>query len=236
MRNEQRPRAVAATSDVELARVVHAMIRARPTLHEEAVGRAAVASAHPVATEAGLDMLRKGGNVVDAAVAVSFALGVVEPDASGMGGYGEMLVQLKGMERPALFEFMARVPEEGGLANASLLQNGRYPSDGPVLAMVPGTVAGMHAAWKKFGSGKVPWSDLLAPAIRAARDGYVVSEGLATTLMLEQATFLKYDGSKALSSATANPSLPATRCAIPTWRGRSNRWPRAGPTGSTRAR
>lgn len=205
LRNEQRPRAVAATSDVELARVVHAMIRARPTLHEEAVGRAAVASAHPVATEAGLDMLRKGGNVVDAAVAVSFALGVVEPDASGMGGYGEMLVQLKGMERPALFEFMARVPEEGGLANASLLQNGRYPSDGPVLAMVPGTVAGMHAAWKKFGSGKVPWSDLLAPAIRAARDGYVVSEGLATTLMLEQATFLKYDGSKALFFRDGKP-------------------------------
>jgi len=205
LRDANRARAVAATSDVELARVVHEMLRARPTLNPEAVGRAAVASAHPVATEAGLEMLRKGGNVVDAAVAVSFALGVVEPDASGMGGYGEMLVQLKGMERPALFEFMARVPEEGGLSNATLLRNGRYPSDGPVLAMVPGTVAGMHAAWKKYGSRKLAWSDLLAPAIKAARDGYVVSDGLATTLMLEQANFLKYEGSKALFFRDGKP-------------------------------
>ncbi|MEP7382508.1 MAG: gamma-glutamyltransferase [Gemmatimonadota bacterium] len=205
LRVANRPRALAATSDLELSRVVHTMVRDRPTLRDEASGRAAVASAHPVATEAGLEMLRKGGNVVDAAVAVSFALGVVEPDASGMGGYGEMLVQLKGMERPALFEFMARVPEEAGLSNATLLQGGRYPSDGPVLAMVPGTVAGMHAAWKKLGSGKLTWSELLAPAIRAARDGYIVSEGLATTLMLEQARFRKYEGSRALFFRDGKP-------------------------------
>lgn len=205
VREAYRSRAVSATSDLELERVMHAMLRERPTYRDEASGRAAVASAHPVSTAAGLEMLRKGGNVVDAAVATSFALGVVEPDASGIGGYGEMLVYLKGMERPILFEFMARVPEEGGLSNASLLQDGRYPSDGPVLAMVPGTVAGMHAAWKKYGSGKVAWSDLLAPAIRAAREGYLVSDGLATTLWLEQSRFLKYDGSRALFFRDGKP-------------------------------
>ncbi len=205
VREAYRPRALAATSDLELERVIHAMLRERPTYRDEASGRAAVASAHPVSTAAGLEMLRKGGNVVDAAVATSFALGVVEPDASGIGGYGEMLVYLKGMERPILFEFMARVPEEGGLSNASLLQDGRYPSDGPVLAMVPGTVAGMHAAWKKYGSGKLAWSDLLAPAIRAAREGYLVSDGLATTLWLEQSRFLKYEGSRALFFRDGKP-------------------------------
>lgn len=198
VRDRHRPAAIAATDDRALERVLHAMLRERPPYKDEAVGRAAVSSAHPVATEAGLSILRRGGNVVDAAVAVSFALGVVEPDASGMGGYGEMLVHLKGMERPALVEFMARVPEEATLANAALLQDGRYPPDGPVLAMVPGTVAGMHAAWQKYGSGRVAWRDLLAPAIAAARDGYVVSDGLATTLQLEQARFRKYDGSRAL--------------------------------------
>lgn len=205
LRDVHRPLALAATSDLALERILHAMLRERPAYRDEAVGRSAVSSAHPVATGAGLEILRKGGNVVDAAVAVSFALGVVEPDASGIGGYGEMVIHLKGMERPVLYEFMARVPEEAGLSNAALLQDGRYPQDGPVLAMVPGTVAGMHAAWQRHGSGKVPWSELLAPAIRAARDGYVVSDGLATTLTLERARFAKYEGSRALFFRDGKP-------------------------------
>ena len=193
-----RAEALAAKDDDELQRAIWQMLRERPPLKATATGRAAVSSAHPVATEAGLTVLRAGGNVVDAAVAVSFALGVVEPDASGVGGYGEMVITLKGMERPTLIEFMSRVPEDAGLSNTSLLQNGRYPSDGPVLVNVPGTVAGMHTAWKKYGSGKVAWKDILAPAIHAARDGYAVSEGLATTLATEREHFAKYDGSKAL--------------------------------------
>ena len=205
LRETYRARARAARDDTELERVLHAMLRERPPLRREASGRAAVSSAHPVATEAGLEILRKGGSVVDAAVAVSFALGVVEPDASGIGGYGEMLVHLAGMERPALIEFMARVPEEASLANATLLEDGRYPPDGPILAMVPGTVAGMHTAWQRYGSRKVPWADLLAPAIRAARDGYVVSDGLATTLQREREGFAKYESSRALFFRNGRP-------------------------------
>jgi hypothetical protein len=191
MKDGFRARAVAATSDLALEQVLHELSRTRPPLRADASGRAAVSSAHPVATEAGLEIFRKGGNAVDAAVAVSFALGVVEPDASGVGGYGEMLIQVPGMERPVVIEFMARVPEEATLSNASLLENGRYPADGPVLAMVPGTVAGMHLAWTRYGSRKVPWADLIAPAIRAARDGYEVSDGLATTLLREREAFNK---------------------------------------------
>ncbi|MCC6316485.1 MAG: gamma-glutamyltransferase [Gemmatimonadaceae bacterium] len=199
------PRAAAAVSDSALEETMQQAIAERPELREPATGRAAVSSAHPVATAAGVEILAKGGNVVDAAVAVSFALGVVEPDASGVGGYGEMLVQLKGMAKPALLEFMARVPEEAGLSNATLMTDGRYPSDGPMLAMVPGTVAAMHTAWKRHGSGKVPWADLVAPAIRAARDGYVVSDGLATTLRLERERFAKYESSRALFFRNGKP-------------------------------
>ena len=205
LKAKYRPRALAAASDDELKSVLHEMLREHPPYREPATGRAAVSSAHPVATAAGVEMLAKGGNVVDAAVAVSFALGVVEPDASGPGGYGQMLVQQRGMERPQLIEFMTRVPEDAGLSNTTLLQNGRLPDGGPVLANVPGTVAAMYLAWQKFSSKKLQWSDLLQPAIRAARDGYVVSEGLATTLATEREQFLKYDGSKALFFRDGQP-------------------------------
>ncbi len=200
-----RPRALAAATDSALDAVLHDALTQRPTLREPASGRAAISSAHPVSTEAGLEVLRAGGNVVDAAVAVSFALGVVEPDASGIAGYGEMVIALKSLPKPTLIEFMSRVPEDAGLSNTSLLVNGRYPSDGPVLVNVPGTVSGMHTAWLKYGSKKVPWATLLAPAIRAARDGYVVSEGLATTLATEREHFAKYEGSRALFFRNGEP-------------------------------
>jgi gamma-glutamyltranspeptidase len=200
-----RPRALAATTDDELKTVMHDMLREHPPYRQAATGRAAVSSAHPVATAAGLEMLAKGGNVVDAAVAVSFALGVVEPDASGPGGYGQMLIYQTGMDRPQLIEFMSRVPEDAGLSNTALLQNGRLPDGGPAVVNVPGTVAAMRLAWEKFGSKKVAWADLLAPAIHAARDGYVVSEGLATTLATEREQFLKYDGSRALFFRDGQP-------------------------------
>ncbi|MBL0937909.1 MAG: gamma-glutamyltransferase [Gemmatimonadaceae bacterium] len=197
VRTRMRPQALAATSDSALNTVLHATLKARPPLRREASGQAAVSSAHPVATEAGLEMFRRGGNVVDAAVATSFALGVVEPDASGIGGYGEMVIALKG-KAPTMIEFMSRVPEAGGLNNTSLLVNGRYPVDGPVLVNVPGTVAGMYLAWQRHGSGKLLWAALLAPAIRAAREGYAVSDGLATTLATEREHFAKYASSRAL--------------------------------------
>ncbi|HYW31285.1 MAG TPA: gamma-glutamyltransferase, partial [Gemmatimonas sp.] len=206
VKGKYRPLAVSAPNDSVLQRVVYTMLQNRPTLRAPASGRAAVSSAHPVATEAGLEILRRGGNVVDAAAAVSFALGVVEPDASGIGGYGEMVIAVKG-KAPTLIEFMSRVPEEGGLSNTSLLQNGRYPADGPVLANVPGTVAGMYTAVQKYGSGKVTWSDILQPAIRAARNGYIVSDGLATTLATEREHFAKYEGSRALFFRNGKPMV-----------------------------
>jgi gamma-glutamyltranspeptidase len=203
--DKYRPRALAARSEDDLRDVLHALLRERPPYRATASGRAAISSAHPVATAAGLEILREGGNVVDAAAAVSFTLGVVEPDASGPGGYGEMLVYRTDQTRPRLIEFMSRVPEEAGLENAALLQHGRLPEDGPVLANVPGTVAAMYLAVKKYGSGKVTWEQILAPAIRAARDGYVVSEGLATTLATEREHFFKYDGSRALFFRNGQP-------------------------------
>jgi Gamma-glutamyltransferase len=205
MRATYAPRALAAVSDDALEQVIHDALRERPPLRDAATGQSAVSSAHPVATAAGLEVLRKGGNVVDAAVAVSFALGVVEPDASGLGGYGQMVVSLKSMERPTLIEFMTRAPEEATLANGTLLRRGVSPPDGPILVNVPGTLAGMELAFKRYGSHKVTWADVIAPAIRAAEQGYVVSEGLATTLFTEREHFLKYPGSRAIFFVKGEP-------------------------------
>lgn len=205
VRDKLRPMALAASSDSALDAVIRTAIRSRPPLRREATGKAAVSSAHPVATEAGLEIFRLGGNVIDATVAVSFALGVVEPDASGIGGYGEMVISLSSLEQPTLIEFMSRVPEAAGLGNTSMMVNGRYPQDGPALVNVPGTVAGMYLAWQRYGSRKLTWSQLLAPAIRAARDGYVVSDGLATTLATERERFAKYEGSRALFFRNGKP-------------------------------
>lgn len=193
-----RLRALAARTDAELDDAIWELLRQRPPLRPAATGRAAVSSAHPVATAAGVEMLAKGGNVVDAAVAVSFALGVVEPDASGIGGYGQMLVHLQGMAEPTLIEFMTAVPELASITNPSFPVGGRFPSDGPVLANVPGTVAAMHLAWTKYGSTRLTWAQLIEPAIRAAETGYEVSDGLATTLSVEREGFLEYPASRAL--------------------------------------
>ena len=205
LRESFRPRAIAATTDDELTTIVHTMLRQRPPLRQPATGRAAVSSANPVATEAGLEILRKGGNVVDAAIAVSFALGVVEPDASGIGGYGQMLIRIDSMPRPKLIEFMTRLPQDVVANEPSILAAGGYPDDGPVLPNVPGTVAAMHKAWKEYGSHKVTWAELVAPAIRAATDGYIVSDGLATTLATEREHFLKYEGSRKLFFRDGEP-------------------------------
>ncbi|MDQ8165293.1 MAG: gamma-glutamyltransferase [Gemmatimonadota bacterium] len=205
VRDKYRTQAASAKDDDELQRVIHRMLKERPPLREPATGRAAVSSAHPVATEAGLEIFRAGGNAVDAAAAVSFTLGVVEPDASGVGGYGQMVIALQRLEKPALIDFMTRVPEDAGLGNTSLLVNGRYPSDGPVLANVPGTVAGMYSAFRQYGSGKVTWKDIVAPAIRAAKNGYIVSDGLATTLSTEREHFVKYEGSRKLFFRDGKP-------------------------------
>jgi gamma-glutamyltranspeptidase len=205
LRDRYRPRAVAATTQEHLDDAIYQMLRERPPYRAEASGSAAVSSAHGLATAAGVEILGAGGNVVDAAVAVSFALGVVEPDASGVAGYGEMVVFVEGMDEPVVIEFLTRVPEQASLSSAVLPAGGTLPSDGPVLANVPGTVAGMRTAWERYGSGHVEWARLLEPAIALARDGFVLDDGFTTTLALERERFLKYESSRDLFFPEGKP-------------------------------
>ena len=198
---KHRDGAVRAADDAGVEDAIGAMLAERP-VGQGAVGRAGVSSAHPLASEAGAEILALGGNVVDAAVAVSFALSVVEPDASGIGGYGEMLIHREGMAQPTAIEFSTRLPAGATLDNPVI---DALPRSGAAVAIVPGTVAGMELAWRQYGSGDVPWARLVEPAIRLAEDGYPISDGFATTLRRERLRFEGSPGAMALFFPDGEP-------------------------------
>jgi gamma-glutamyltranspeptidase/glutathione hydrolase len=128
----------------------------------------AVSSATPEATAAGIEILEGGGNAVDAAVAVSVALGVSEPAGSGIAGQTVMLIRPPGKEAFVIngttWSPRSLPPE----VSAEQLKYGR------TACSVPSTLRVLDLAWRRFGSGEVPWGSLLEPAIRIAEEGWVV--------------------------------------------------------------
>ncbi len=157
---------------------------------------AMVASQNAIASQVGMEVLLAGGNAVDAAVATAFVLAVVHPEAGNIGGGGFLL--LRPAKGPAaLYDFREQAPAraEPGM----FLVNGRYDRErhheGPLAVGVPGTVAGLHAAWTD--NGRRPWKELLQPAIALAREGFMVSDGLARGLRAELKQFKRYPASLA---------------------------------------
>ncbi|AYC31098.1 gamma-glutamyltransferase [Pseudomonas cavernae] len=141
----------------------------------EAPGKAAVASAHPAATVAGLETLSAGGNAFDAAVAISAALAVAEPYASGLGGGGFFLLRQAG--EPPTYRFIDARERAPLAARADLYRRGGKPDprlslDGPLAAAIPGLPAGLVHLASRY--GRLPLADSLTPAIRLARDGVSV--------------------------------------------------------------
>jgi gamma-glutamyltranspeptidase/glutathione hydrolase len=136
-------------------------------------GRAAIASAHPLATAAGEEMLRKDGNAFDASIAVAAALAVVEPYASGLGGGGFFLLHRAEDGRRVMLDARETAP---GAATADMYvdaegrMQGRRSVDGALAAGIPGTPAGL--AWLAEKYGRLPLSESLAPAMRLAREGF----------------------------------------------------------------
>ena len=133
------------------------------------------------ATDAGVAVLESGGNAVDAAVAVGFALAVTHPSAGNIGGGGFMLVRLAD-GRTTFLDFRERAPEKAS-RNMYLDASGKPTQDSVVgyrAAGVPGSVRGFEYASKKY--GRKPWADVVAPAIELAEKGFPVSYGLARSL------------------------------------------------------
>jgi len=155
---------------------------------------AMVVTAHPVAAQAGYDILRQGGNAVDAAVAVQFALAVCYPIAGNIGGGGFMVYRAADGSVDAL-DYREMAPaaatadmylDENGDADAEKSQNGG------LAVGVPGTVAGMYAAHQKYGKIK-DWKVLLAPAIKAANEGFKMTHRQAGLMNKNKAKFEKYN-------------------------------------------
>ncbi|HYC29957.1 MAG TPA: gamma-glutamyltransferase, partial [Chitinophagaceae bacterium] len=152
----------------------------------------AVVSAHPLASKAGVDILKQGGNAIDAAIATQLALAVVYPGAGNIGGGGFMVTRLQNGQTLTL-DYREKAP---GKANRDMYLNdkGEAQTDksqnGHLSSGVPGTIAGLFAAHKY---AKLPFSKLIQPAIDLAEKGFVITEREASSLNNTQDEFRKYN-------------------------------------------
>src|SRR5262245_61447701 len=159
-----------------------------------------VASTNEVASRVGVDILKRGGNAVDAAIAVAFALAVTHPAAGNLGGGGFMMIRLKDGRTTAI-DYREMAP---GAAhrdvyldkNGNLIEGEGGSLVGYRAAGVPGTVRGMELALKKYGSGKLTWAQLVEPARQLAGRGFVVTHSLARSLYSSREYLEKYAETK----------------------------------------
>src|SRR5215211_2063031 len=145
-----------------------------------------VASTNELASRVGVEVMKRGGNAVDAAIAVAFALAVTHPAAGNLGGGGFMMIRLRDRRTTAIdYREMAPAAAHRNVyldKNGNLIEGEGGSLVGYRAAGVPGTVRGMELALKKYGSGKLTWAQLLEPARRLAANGFTVSYSLARSL------------------------------------------------------
>src|SRR5213083_3360101 len=159
-------------------------------------GHSMVATDEELGSEAGVEILRRGGNAVDAAVAVAFALAVVEPVAGNIGGGGFMLIRDPGGTVRALDYFEA-APRRAtpGMYVDSTGKPAASSLTGHLSVAVPGSVAGLWEAHRKY--GKLPWKELVAPAIALARDGHVLDGPRSHQIAREASRLARFPASRA---------------------------------------
>jgi gamma-glutamyltranspeptidase/glutathione hydrolase len=163
-----------------------------------------VVSQNRAASAIGRDVLRDGGSAVDAAVATAFALAVVHPTAGNIGGGGLLLFRAASGSAIA-YDFREMAPEQA--SPTMFLKDGKYDAqihhNSYLSVGVPGTVAGLYAAWKDH--GKLPWKRLVEPAVALARDGFPVTEALARSLRSALRAMQRYPASVAQFSKNGVP-------------------------------
>jgi gamma-glutamyltranspeptidase/glutathione hydrolase len=167
-----------------------------------------VASTNEVASRVGVDVMKRGGNAVDAAIAVAFALAVTHPAAGNLSGGGFMMIRLKNGRTTAIdYREMAPAAATRDIyldKNGKLIEGEGGSLEGYRAAGVPGTVRGMELALKKYGSGKLTWSQLIEPARRLAANGFAVTYSLARSLRGNREYLAKYPETKRIYLKNGN--------------------------------
>jgi gamma-glutamyltranspeptidase / glutathione hydrolase len=183
-----------------------------------------VASTNEIASNVGVDIMKRGGNAVDAAIAVAFALAVTHPAAGNLGGGGFMMIRLKDGRTTAIdYREMAPAAATRNIyldKNGNVIEGEGGSIEGYRAAGVPGTVRGMELALRKYGSGKLTWTQLIEPARLLAANGFTVNYTLSRSLRGNREYLSKYAETKRIylnngkfyneGDVFAQPDLAAT--------------------------
>src|ERR1051326_126747 len=166
--------AVKQTTAVSLLALLVAVWPARADQKPDEARHGMVVSVSAPGSEVGLQILKQGGNAVDAAVATAFALAVTYPQAGNLGGGGFMVVYPGGKAEPVVIDYREKAP---AAATRNMFSKGEtwYSHK---AAGVPGTVRGLALAHRRF--GKLPWKQVVQPALQLADQGFHLSEYLAS--------------------------------------------------------
>ncbi len=174
--------------------------------------RGMVTSAHPLASEVGLSILKQGGNAVDAATATTLAISVVEPFSAGIGGGGFLLFRQASTGTIKALDFREKAPLKA-TATMYLDAQGKVrpnaSTDGYLAVGVPGTIAGLADVQQKY--GRLPWAAVVRPAIALAEQGFVVSDRLSQNTQLRLDVFKTNPAALAIFAPNGQPLKPGAR-------------------------
>ncbi|MBN2226154.1 MAG: gamma-glutamyltransferase family protein [candidate division Zixibacteria bacterium] len=178
---------IAAIMAVVAVSIIPATLSAQTPERAPVVGtQGMAATAHPLASEAAIAMLKKGGNAIDAAVAAAFAIGVVEPDGSGLGGGGGLIIYLNNTQKSYYINYYHQAPMQIDRISYDSEED-RHTAK---AVLVPGTVAGLTTALEKFGT--LPLAMVMEPAIRYAEEGFAIDATLAQLLLDNTELLMKH--------------------------------------------
>ncbi|MDD2446319.1 MAG: gamma-glutamyltransferase [Tissierellia bacterium] len=157
-----------------------------------------LATAKPEASEVGIEIMKNGGNAIDAAVATAFALGVVEPNASGLGGGGFMIIRFAETGEEAFFDFREVAPGNATADMYELDEEGKVVNEGKTVggkaAGIPGEVAGLLTALETYGS--MSREEVMQPAIDIAENGFLVTDNFVGIIQDNFEKINKFDATK----------------------------------------